>query len=195
MNTQNIELIDIYDVWYQPWWKTTCSYVTFSMIVCLILVIVLYYLLKSGWFGKTLSFDQQALKDLNKLANQTYNSEKQIRTAYFQLTLIFKTYLTHRYQQPLLDKTDIEIIYLMQALLPETQFFVLEEFLKRASQIKFSHELAVPAMLYDDIHLYKNLLNRLLKIWIWWGILDLSFLLDAAFVSSLAFLSLQVPLL
>lgn len=163
MNTQNIELIDIYDVWYQPWWKTTWSYVTFSMIVCLILVIVLYYLLKSGWFGKTLSFDQQALKDLNKLANQTYNSEKQIRTAYFQLTLIFKTYLTHRYQQPLLDKTDIEIIYLMQALLPETQFFVLEEFLKRASQIKFSHELAVPAMLYDDIQFVQKFIEQTSK--------------------------------
>lgn len=163
MNTQNIQLIDVYDVWYQPWWKTTWWYVSCSMIMCLILLFVLYYLLKSGWFGRALSFDQQALKNLNQLANQSYSSEKQIRAAYFQLTLIFKTYLEQRYAQPLLDKTDIEIVYLMQAILPETQFFVLEEFLKRASQIKFSHELAVPAMLYDDIQFVQKFIEQTAK--------------------------------
>lgn len=156
MNAQNIQLVDVYGVWYQPWWHSTWFYCSIVIFMCAVLFFMLYYMYRAGWFRKNISYDQQALRQLQELAGQTYVSPEQLRKAYFQLTLIVKTYLAHRYCLVLTDKTDIEVIPLLTGLLDQPMQQVLAEFLQRSFYIKFAHDVVVEPMLQDDIEFLKK---------------------------------------
>ncbi len=151
MDTSQVQLFDVYEIWYNPWWKTTTFQVAFCILACLILSFLVYYLFKFGWLKKKLSFEQQVMKKLQNLSKESYQNHEQICNAYFELTLILKSYLAHRYALSLLDKTDAEILVLLKSVLVDTQYFVIEEFLYRTSIIKFSFQKTISAMLYDDI--------------------------------------------
>lgn len=152
MHDHNNQLIDIYDVWYRPWWKSTEWYVFCMVLACLILISVVYYGYCRGYFIKKLSFEQQALKNLNSLSLASYDSQEKIYAAYFQLTLILKKYFNVSYHIPLLDKTDLEVIDLLKTAVDQKHQKLLEEFLQRVFAIKFAHDAISEQMLRDDIN-------------------------------------------
>lgn len=163
MNASNMQLVDIYGVWYQPWWKSTGFSVTLCLIVCALLALLGYHLYRSGWFFKKLSFDQQALHDLKKLTASSYQTSAQIKDGYFQLTMILKIYLAVRYQLILHDKTDLEIIPMVQSVLAPEQFVELETLLARAFQIKFAHEFVDRTTLMTDVASAQKLIATTMK--------------------------------
>lgn len=160
MNAQTMQLVDIYDVWYQPWWHSLWIYVALGIIVCSVLFFVLYYMYRAGFFRKNLSYDQQALKDLSVLSAQVYLSDEKIRAAYFQITMILKKYLGQRYQISLHDKSDIEIISLLHEQIHGSLQPLLAEFLQRSFQIKFAKDGVSEQMLRDDILFVKKIIEQ-----------------------------------
>lgn len=159
MNEQELQFVDVYDVWYQPWWKSTAWYVSCAIIACVIFVCMLYYLYRQGWFVKKISCDQQALKSLNLLAAAPHDTTEKIYAAYFQLTLILKTYFAARYHLVLADKTDLEIMVEVKNFVDPIYQSLLSEFLNRAFQIKFAHEKICKEMLQDDIKFVKKIIE------------------------------------
>ena len=159
MNEQKIQFIDIYDVWYQPWWKSAGCYAFCMGLVCLIVIFVVYYVYSRGLWIKKLSPDQQALKNLNILTVTLYDSQEKIYAAYFQLTLILKTYFAFRYHVSLVDKTDLEVIALLKNLVEKKNQELLEKFLQQALTIKFAHDAISEQMLRDDINVVKKIIT------------------------------------
>ena len=155
-----VQFFDVYDISYNPWWKTTFFQVLFCIVVCLILSFLVYYLFKFAWFKKKLSFEQVMLKKLQNLSKRSYQDYRETCNAYFELTLILKSYLACRYALSLLDKTDAEILVLLKSYLSEKQYFVIEEFLYRTSAIKFSSQGAISVMLHDDIRFVEQFIKE-----------------------------------
>lgn len=163
MNVQNDAFVDVYDVWYHPWWHSTWFYLAVSVFLCAVIFFVVYYLYKIGWFVRVVPYDRQALKDLDQMQAQKYSTQDQIRTAYFQLTTILKKYFAQRYGVPLHDKSDIEIVPILQSQLEPILQPVLTEFLQRSFCIKFAQADVVEIMLQDDIKFVKKIIEETRK--------------------------------
>jgi hypothetical protein len=156
MNNPQLQLIDIYDVWYHPWWNSTKFTISLYILVGILMVAMLYYWYLLTWYRRKLSFDKQALLNLQQLTAYDFSDEKQLKNAYFALTLIFKSYVAQRYNLSLHDKSDIEVIAMIQPKLSQPQNFLISEFLTRAFQIKFALQPAGLQMLQDDIDFVKK---------------------------------------
>ena len=151
MNAISSELIDVYGLWYHPWW-TTLKFYIFLNIALFLLIWLLVRIIKKWWRGKIrLSIDLIALQDLYRVQVQTYISEESIHEAYFKVTMILKTYLSARYHIHLLDKTDQEIAMQLHGVVPEELEALLKEFFERSFQIKFAYDFVSEPMLKDDI--------------------------------------------
>lgn len=161
MNGEKIAFIEVYDVWYQPWWHSTVCYGILSLIACISLLGFVFWLYKSGWMRKKVSFKEQVLQDLYRLRTQSYTSDEMIRDAYFQLTMIFKKYLATRYDIALLDKTDQEVVTLLQGLVPDQIQPLLAEFFERSFQIKFARDSVLEQMLIDDITFVQGVVEKI----------------------------------
>jgi hypothetical protein len=120
-------------------------------------------LYRQGWFVKKVSCDQQALKSLDSLALAPNDTAEKTYAAYFQLTLILKTYFAARYNLVLADKTDLEIIFEVKTFVDHGYQSLLSEFLNRAFQIKFAHEKICKEMLQDDIKFVKKIIEDTTK--------------------------------
>ncbi len=163
MQEQIIEFVDIEDVWYHPWWQSNWFYVASIALCCLIVVILVYYLYQRGWFGKKLSIDQQALKEIQILAATSYDSEKKIYEAYFQITLILKIYFEQLYDIYLSDKSDVEIMPIIAKFIDPVLQPLLVEFLQRSFQIKFARNSISEQMLQDDIKFVQKIIEQARK--------------------------------
>ncbi len=144
-------LIDIYGVVYEPWWQSTAWYIFLILVICALLSFSVYYLYHKGFFKKKLSFDKQALYDLEVLEKKSAVGNDQIKQAYFQLTMILKVYLVHRYKIFLYDKSDIEIMDMIASMVTVQEKQIMHTFFKRAFAIKFASEQVDAVVLHNDI--------------------------------------------
>jgi hypothetical protein len=163
MKESNVSLIDIYGIIYQPWWRSKEFYVTIVALVCSFCVFSVYYLYRKGFFKKKLSFDKQALYDLAMLLKQENGTTDQIKDAYFHLTMILKTYLAQRYQILLYDKSDTELMVMIQSKISSDQAAVLSDFWQRAFAVKFALAHAAKADLLRDIAAVQTLIKDTMK--------------------------------
>lgn len=160
MNAQIIQLIDIYDIYYHPWWHATWFLVLVGLFVGSLISYIFYRMYRVGWFFKKMSYDQLALYELHMTSQEEYASSEQIYAAYFRVTKIFKTYLACRYQLALHDKSDIEIVPLLSDKIEQSWHPVLQEFFQRSFQIKFAQDTVSESMLQDDIQFIKKFIEQ-----------------------------------
>lgn len=153
-------LVDVYGVWYHPWWHTSYFYF-FIGTVCFLLVLALVFCFKKYFWGKQkISFKQVALQDLYRLQSQTYVSDEAIHEAYFRVTMILKIYLSKRFNISLLDKTDTEIAQQLHGVVSESLQALLKEFFERSFQIKFAYDSVSEQMLKDDIEFAQKIVHE-----------------------------------
>jgi len=156
MSAERSGLVDVYGVWYHPWWHSSHFYFFMAIISCL-LVWKIVRRIKNYFFGaRRISFEQVALQDLYRLQAQTYVSDEVIHEAYFKVTMILKVYLSKRYTISLLDKTDKEITAQLEGVVSDTLGAMLKEFFDRSFQVKFAYDSVSEQMLRDDIDFAKN---------------------------------------
>lgn len=155
-----LQFIDVYGVWYNPWWKSSFFYITILVVVSLIIFYSLWSYLRKE---KKLTIFQQTLQDLSRLASVNYTNEKNIREAYFKMTSILKNYLIISYGLKLHDKNDIEILQELHGIIPENMIELLKEFFDRSFHIKFAYEVVSSETVKQDIEILHNFIIELDK--------------------------------
>ncbi|MCX5924018.1 MAG: hypothetical protein NTZ68_01180 [Candidatus Dependentiae bacterium] len=160
MSAEKSGLVDVYGVWYHPWWHSSQFYF-FIGTVCFLLALTIIFCVKRYFWGKQkISFKQVALQDLYRLQSQTYISDQAIHEAYFKVTMILKIYLSKRFDISLLDKTDTEIAQQLHGVVPESLEAMLKEFFDRSFQIKFAYDSVSEQMLKDDIEFAQKVIHE-----------------------------------
>lgn len=162
-NAKLSQLIDVYDVWYEPWWHSKYYYGCLMSFMIFLSCVLIYAFWKRYMRAQQFSFEQIALLQLQKLHQKSYDSDDSIRDAYFTMTMIMKTYLSKRYAIRLLNKTDQEIVDSIKSVVPIEIFATLQELFQRAHEIKFAYAAISLKMLYDDIDYMQRIIYKTIK--------------------------------
>ena len=157
------QLIDVYDVWYEPWWHAKSFYASLIFFAICVACFLMFCLWKWYMRAQQFSFEQIALLQLQKLHQLPYDSDESMRDSYFQMTMIMKIYLSKRYAVGLLNKTDKEIVLSIAPIVPVEISATLQELFERAYQIKFAHAAISLKMLYDDIDYMQRIIYKTIK--------------------------------
>lgn len=102
-DSMEIELFDIYEYLYTPFWKTNWFICIFIMMMACIAFGLFWYF---KWHAKKIDIADKILIDLSLISLDEMDSKE----FYFLLTERFKIYLQDRYNRNFVSKTDAEII-------------------------------------------------------------------------------------
>ena len=160
MEQQKLELIDIYDIVYEPWWLSTTAKVTACVFVFMLCAALCYFIYQKTRKPVVLSYGQKALRDITALEKTDYSDGQAF---YLRLTEIMKQYLQERYAIHLVDKTDAELLELLKATkaIPIHVYETMKELFEGVVFIKFAHQHAVQERMEDAIKKAKALVNSL----------------------------------
>jgi hypothetical protein len=153
MDTIEIPLYDVYDIWYKPfwysWWFLTLLGVIFLLLGALFVLL---------WYKKTekaLKLREpwrETLQQLNALEVEKYQNPETHKAFYNALLLILKKYVSFRYRLPLQGKTEAEMIQEMQNAGIDT--VLVEQFssiMQGAVIIKFSDQASACEHMRHDV--------------------------------------------
>ncbi|NBP02447.1 MAG: DUF4381 family protein [Proteobacteria bacterium] len=147
---QSIEIKDIYDISYQPFWKETWFFLL-AIIVCSSLIgVIVYWLYKKQQKKVQPQYWQIALYHLQHIKDQNIQDSAFV---YAALTTIIKQYLQTRYAVPLVALTDDQFI----AALKNNSCFdtatkqAIKELFNDVVLIKFAQQQAAQQQIVDAI--------------------------------------------
>lgn len=161
MNKEVKQLIDVYDVWYKPWWHSTYFYICIALLLIVTIVGIVYFLKKRYQSLKILSLDEIAILHLQEMLEQMYDSDDLIRDGYFKMTMIVKVYISKKYDIKLLGKTDQEIIESIKPVVPVEVYAPLQELFERSFQIKFARGAVSEKMLFEDVAFVQQIIEKM----------------------------------
>ncbi len=155
------QLIDIYDIWYEPFWQQGWFYTIVKTGICLLIVVAFYYLYKI-YIQKKVTVDcaLTAYHDLDTLKKFHIVTEQDSKDCYFRLSSIIKRYLTSRYQVAFTQLTDQEIVQQAACYMADDNVRMLQHLLQGMTFVKFEHEVAVYQKLENDIQLIKEFIQN-----------------------------------
>ena len=157
-----MEIFDIYPFYYIPFWQTTFLKVSIAVVLFLISVsIFLYFYLKNK--RKKITAWQWATVELEKLLNSidSFETKKDFKLFYFDLTSIIKTYLKKRFNWKTKDKTDEElIIFLKEKKFDDELLISLQKMLNGAVWIKFANEDVLKTESKKDLGLTLRMVEK-----------------------------------
>lgn len=162
MNDQNqLELIDIYDVWYQPLYNQSWFMMTLYS-VGLLLVIGLLYIVYKKYIQKKVVLDCAVIanKQIQLLEKSVITHKRDSKDCYFSLSLIIKQYLACRYHTVFMQLTDKEIVRRAEQYMTDENVNMLKTLLKSMVFVKFEHEIAAAEKLEKDIQLLKDFIHH-----------------------------------
>jgi hypothetical protein len=139
-------LYDIYSIWHVPFWQTKAFYITISIIVSSLLLVIIW--LFARWYFRKKTVIKQpwevALEQLHLLQQNSYQSKEEGKQCYFAMTSIIKNYLVIRFAYPLEGKTDDEMICYL-ANIPNHNALAdeLKEIIEGCIYIKFANQTAM----------------------------------------------------
>lgn len=138
---QKLELIDIYDISYAPWWLSPAVKYGFVVFIFLCGVLLGYFIYKKTRKPVVILYWQEALNALDLLEKKGFGNGQEF---YLRLTEIMKIYLQQQYGIFCVDKTDGELLALLEVT-PSVKVSVLEtikELFDGVIFIKFAHQQA-----------------------------------------------------
>ncbi len=143
----DIELFDVYDIWYQPPWFIRYS---LHIVVCGLCVILVG--LFSYWYQKRVAarkkYWRKALEELAVLDRKNH------KVFYFSLTSLLKNYLIERYSLDLRGKTDEEMVeYLENNKFVYEQIKDLKKIFNETTAVKFSDQDVDDSVLQEHLYL------------------------------------------
>lgn len=162
MITENKDqLIDIYDIWYEPFWLQGW----FKILICLfimIMTIILFYYFYKKYIYKTIVIDCSviAYRDLDSLNKIHIVTAQDSKDCYFSLSSIVKNYLACRYHLIFTHLTDKEIIKQAALYMSDDLAYMLANIFKNMTLIKFEHEIAASQKLEKDIALVREFIQQ-----------------------------------
>lgn len=155
------QLIDIYDIWYEPFWHQ--KWFSFIIVVCMcLLIVVLLYFLYNKYIKKTVFIDYAllAVSDLDALKKIQIITKQDSKDCYFSLSLIIKKYLASRYHVIFTQLTDKEIIQKAELYMTDDNVHMLQRLLQGMTFVKFEHEIAMNEKIEKDIQLIEDFIKN-----------------------------------
>lgn len=150
-----IDFYDIYDYIYVPFYKTRFFIITVIILVFLTLAVLTYFFIKKRK-QKTIKIptpSEIALQALSKFSPQNYETKKEFKVFYFEITKIIKKYLQDRFKLDLIEKTDEELIAHLKAQSFEKSIIKkLEKVLQGSLLIKFANAQALREQAQTDLN-------------------------------------------
>lgn len=153
-----LEIKDIYDVWYHPFWQQTWFIAT-GIVVCLFLI---------GWLSYWLYQKQKkpiiftpvevAIDQLQQLQKQKELAPKQFYTF---LTTILKQFLQAQTKLHFVGTTDAEMLKLLEKnpAVPENSYELVKSILAGVTLIKFANQEAAESQMSQAIKSSFELVN------------------------------------
>ena len=160
MEQQKLELIDIYDIVYEPWWLSTTTKIAAFAAVMLLCIVLGYLVYKKTRKPVVILYWQKSLRDIGVLEKADF-SDGQV--FYTRLTEIMKQYLQKQYGIHLVDKTDTELLELLKTtkLIPTHVYETMKDLFDGVIFIKFAHQHAAQERMEDAIKKTKALIHSL----------------------------------
>lgn len=161
MNNNQNQLIDIYDIWYEPFYKQTWFMTLTIILLALLLSIFMYCVYKK--YRKQVSVVDcavtafQGIELLKKIHIVTKQDSKD---CYFSLSSIIKQYLACRYDGIFTRLTDKEIMVHAERYMHAENVLLLEKILHAMVLVKFEHKIAATEKLEKDIILVEEFIRN-----------------------------------
>ena len=165
---QEEKLLDIYDVWFQPFWNQQWFLIGMFFLLLIIAGFTVYYCYKKYFYKPVkIHYSDKALQLINALLDHSMFLnisddvvfDQQIKDSYFRLTTILKDYLSDRYDISFTGLTDEETIKIAQKELELDSFKILQQTLKGMVAIKFANQVVAKQKLREDIESVKQLIK------------------------------------
>lgn len=155
------QLIDIYDIWYEPFWQWGWFSVIKMITICVVVGVFLYYLYRK-YFQKRVVEDCAiiAYRDLDELKNFHIATKQDSKDCYFSLSLIIKSYLASRYHTVFTQLTDKEIVRQAESYMTDDNVRLLQQILQGMVLLKFEHAVAAYKKLEKDIELVEEFIQN-----------------------------------
>ncbi len=156
-----IEIFDIYDLWYVPaWWEKKSTWLLAGSCVAILLLIALCYYL---WKKKNSIRETSAQKALKTLA--LLELQKNLLThqeLYLKITALLKEIFYVRYGFFFKGNTDTEFLVKAQELpISQDIHVALNDILKGVELIKFAHQKMVIAKRDEDLIRCKYIIEKI----------------------------------
>lgn len=138
--SNQLELLDIYDVWYNPWWQQVWFKVICCMSIFAILAVFSYFIYRKFFIKPVIKHAwQKALEEIEKLSQSDFDDQNKF---YSTLTSILKQFMQAEYQVSFVDKTDTEFIESLEksSLIPSTITQKCKLIFDGVTLIKFAHQ-------------------------------------------------------
>ena len=135
--TAKIELYDIYDVWYTPWYQTSYFYGSIGIIFLGIIYLLYRWYKNRKVPAIIISPQERALRVIEQFKKGMYESHQ---VSYTLLIQTLKTYLESYYKIPLVGQTDSEFLTTIAShpTIPTTLIDDLKTIFDGAIFIKFA---------------------------------------------------------
>jgi hypothetical protein len=111
MQEQSLELIDIYDITYNPWWLSNWFLGSLIVVAAVGFLVVTFFLYSRYRKKKMVPYWQKTISDVQKLDSYMYDDGQLF---YLRLTELIKIYLQKRYAVHVVDKTDSELLHIIK---------------------------------------------------------------------------------
>lgn len=154
------QLYDIYDIIYQPFWRSRWFF--WICVIIAVLIFLLGILLFVRWWRSRIvkrDYWHQALYDLDRLPTLVHHHGVPEKI-YTQLTEIMKVYFSSRYALTMRGCTDDELIAHLEKILSSEQIQVLRTVIPRAVEIKFAGQESARQIMLDDIGQVRVLIEQ-----------------------------------
>jgi hypothetical protein len=159
MKDQTQDFYEIYDYYTQPVLEKKSVQISLISIaiIATAAAIFLYFFLRRK--KKQLTSWEIALQDLERLNLEKCVSKNDFKSFYFKLTKIFKKYLEQRYSWQTENKTDDELVILMEKQKFNKELLEqVQKILAGALWIKFANQEALKIQAESDLKIIINII-------------------------------------
>ena len=159
MNNQPLEILDIYDISYNPWWLQKWFLYSCIALGIVIIAMVGYLLYQNYKTEPEISAQEAALQKLADLKKAKLQSPKEF---YIRLTTLLKEYLEKDYAINLVGKTDAEFLDTIKEnhLFSETIIDAVKEILDGVTLIKFANQSAAQEQMQQALKLSLKIIKE-----------------------------------
>lgn len=162
MVTENKEqLIDIYDMWYEPFWLQQWFKTMICISLCVLILWLAYYLY-TKYIQKSRIVDCSivAYQDLDMIKKFHIATAQDSKNCYFRVSSIIKEYLACRYHALFMHLTDQEIVAQAALYMQPEMVSLLQRILQSMVFVKFEYKVAMTEKLEQDILLIKEFIEK-----------------------------------
>lgn len=155
------QLIDIYDIWYKPFWEHGW-FIAIKYGAIITLLGYFLYIMYKKYIQKNVVEDCAvvAYRNLDLLKNFHIVTERDSKDCYFSLSSIIKKYLACRYDHIFIRLTDKEIVVQAQRYMDNDTVLLLQQILQGMTFVKFEYKVAAHQKLEKDIVLIEEFIEK-----------------------------------